>query len=366
MKPIPSPWKYRPRAGDWVKVRCKEDILRTLDKDGRLDGLPFMPEMLAYCGMKLRVDKRAHKTCDTVNDYKGRRMMNAVHLEDVRCNGEMHGGCEAGCLTFWKLDWLLPADDSQVGRTGETLASQPAVHCTEQDVLRAASASTAAEPGVEAKLRYFCQATQIPSATTPLSRWDIRQYWEDYRSGNVGILRILRGFIYFLYNSLVNSGLGIGLILRKLYDVFQFFWGGPPYPRNHGLIPVGQPTPTGKIDLVAGEWVSPKPYKTILSTCDKSNKNRGMVFDGEMVPYIPGKYQVLRRVNRIINEKTGQMMEMKNPCIILNSVTCQARYSSNRMFCPRAINLYWREIWLERTSPPEPDSTKASEPSKPM
>jgi hypothetical protein len=38
------------RAGDWVEVRSKEEILRTLDKSARLDGLPFMPQMFNYCG----------------------------------------------------------------------------------------------------------------------------------------------------------------------------------------------------------------------------------------------------------------------------------------------------------------------------
>ena len=32
-------------AGDWVEVLSKEEILRTLDKNGRLDKLPFK-----YCG----------------------------------------------------------------------------------------------------------------------------------------------------------------------------------------------------------------------------------------------------------------------------------------------------------------------------
>ena len=32
----------------------------------------------------------------------------------------------------------------------------------------------------------------------------------------------------------------------------------------------------------------------------------------------------VQRVTRIINEKTGQMQEMKTPCIILESVFCQS------------------------------------------
>ena len=50
------------RVGDWVEVRPKEEILATLDKDGRLDGLPLMPQMLKYCGQPFRVYKVAHKT----------------------------------------------------------------------------------------------------------------------------------------------------------------------------------------------------------------------------------------------------------------------------------------------------------------
>lgn len=42
---------------------------------------------------------------------------------------------------------------------------------------------------------------------------------------------------------------------------------------------------------------------------------------------------------------------MKNPCIILEGVVCQGRYSDCRMFCPREIFSYWREIWLERVDP---------------
>ena len=64
-------------AGDWVEVRSKDEILRTLDKQGRLDGMPFMPQMFQYCGKRFEVYKRAHKTCDTIAikwDYPGRSL----------------------------------------------------------------------------------------------------------------------------------------------------------------------------------------------------------------------------------------------------------------------------------------------------
>jgi hypothetical protein len=39
---------------------------------------------------------------------------------------------------------------------------------------------------------------------------------------------------------------------------------------------------------------------------------------------------------------------MKTPAIILEGAICRGRYSNHRMFCPRAIYSWWREIWLER------------------
>src|SRR3954447_20253873 len=94
------------RAGDWVEVRSKDEILKTLDSKGRLENMPFMPEMFAYCGKRLRVGKAAHKTCDTIDWTGGRRLTGSVHLEDIRCGGQAHDGCGAACLIFWKEAWL--------------------------------------------------------------------------------------------------------------------------------------------------------------------------------------------------------------------------------------------------------------------
>src|SRR5215510_15765373 len=80
-------------AGDWVEVRSKEEILRTLDESGRLEGMPFMPEMLDYCGKRFRVAKRAHKSCDTINPFSTRQLPNSVLLDNLRCSGLAHDGC---------------------------------------------------------------------------------------------------------------------------------------------------------------------------------------------------------------------------------------------------------------------------------
>src|SRR5260370_14772708 len=91
------------KAGEWVEVRSREEILATLDERGCLNGAPFMPEMLSCCNQKFRVFKRADKTCDPAHEpWSIRRVKDSVHLENVRCDGQQHGGCQAGCLIFWK------------------------------------------------------------------------------------------------------------------------------------------------------------------------------------------------------------------------------------------------------------------------
>src|SRR5262245_23505536 len=48
--------------GDMVEVRPLHEILATLDANGTLEKLPFMPEMTAFAGQQFRVTSRAFKT----------------------------------------------------------------------------------------------------------------------------------------------------------------------------------------------------------------------------------------------------------------------------------------------------------------
>ena len=358
--------KTKFRIGDWVEVRGKQEILQTLDANGALEGMPFMPEMLVFCGQRFQVYKIAHKTCDySVYPYRTRKLNRTVHLQ-TRCDGTAHDGCQAGCLLYWKVDWLKPIDanpdavlptavkiDSKMSN-----CSQPIGGCTEVDLWTHIK-SPAAESGTPT---YICQMTQTPFATMPLAWWDPRQYVEDYLSGNVTLARLLSGLIYWAYYSLSQAGIGLGRPMRWLYDQISPICGGSLFPRKPGVIPEGQPTPSGKLNLQPGELVRVKSHERILETVDTENRNRGMHWDAELVPYCGGTYKVLKRVSKIIGERTGKMQEMKSPCIILDSVVCQARYSSCRLFCPKAMYPYWREIWLERVEPVHLGEFEVSEP----
>ena len=87
----------------------------------------------------------------------------------------------------------------------------------------------------------------------------------------------------------------------------------------------GETTPTATLDLQPGELVRVKSHNEILSTLDSNNKNRGLFFDAELVPYCGGTYCVRARVSNFIDEKTGKMSSLRTPAIILENVWCQSR-----------------------------------------
>ena len=346
--------KAKLRIGDWVEVRSKQEILSTLDVEGQLDGMPFMPEMLAFCGQRFQVYKIAHKTCDYsgIYPFPVRRMVRTVHLQ-TRCDGSAHDGCEAGCLLYWKEVWLKPVKNDETIGNLAGLEQGPSESVLFDRVRR--------QPVDGKSTTYVCQMTQIPAASAPLAWWNFRQYIDDYLSGNVSLNRILTALVYWPYYSLSQAGVGLGPVMRWLYNLLCPLWGESLFPRTPGRIPDGQPTPLVKLNLQPGEKVRVKSHKEILDTVDVNNKNRGMSWDAELVPYCGGTYKVAKRITRQIDERSGKMLDMKNPCIALDGVVCQARYSPCRMFCPKSMYPYWREAWLERVEPEKAPALKAED-----
>lgn len=334
--------------GDIVEVRSREEILASLDENGELENLPFMPEMLRFCGRRMPVSRRADKTCDTIDNEGSMRMRNAVHFKDVRCDGSSHGGCQAECLLFWKERWLKKVDDATPDSNREAPRDQ-AGGCTEATLQRATNGYSSAEDGKK-RLRYFCQATELKRATVPLPWWDVRQYVRDVRTGNTSVAGLIKAGLFACYRELVHLGFGYNQLIR-IYDWFQDRIGGQRFPFRAGKAP--GTTPAAELGLKVGEYVRVRSHEEILETLNQNSRNRGLWFDAEMVPHCGKVYRVASRVDRIIHEKTGEMVHFKNPCIILENVYCVGRFTQKRLFCPRSIQSYWREIWLERTASEE-------------
>ena len=158
------------RPGELVEIRRPEEILASLDAEGKLDGLPFMPEMQSYCGQRFLVSHRADSTCAR---GQPRRIENTVHLQGLRCDGSAHYGCQAACLILWKEAWLRRAIESSDGNThcaassGQASLSHESVepHANDGSAAERARLSSAAE-GADKKLT--CQATELNSASCPI------------------------------------------------------------------------------------------------------------------------------------------------------------------------------------------------------
>ena len=79
-----------------------------------------------------------------------------------------------------------------------------------------------------------------------------------------------------------------------------------------------------------------------------------------MLPYCGGTYRVKRRVERLIDDRTGKMIRIPSDCLILDGVVCSGELSTGRWFCPRQIYPYWREAWLRRVDEPPPSQAETT------
>ncbi|MER6943925.1 hypothetical protein ABT294_07880 [Nonomuraea sp. NPDC000554] len=315
------------RVGDLVEVLSEAEILATLDDKGELDSLPFMPEMARFCGQRMTVHKVAHKVCDTIGHGRMRRMERAVHLTGARCDGQGHGGCQTACSLYFKEAWVRKVEP-------DTPHREPA---PDPRLLPLLEINSRKAPGPEGEERFSCQATELHrAAPSCLPLKDVGQYVADVRTGNTGVLVTLRGLFFAAFNRYQK-------ISRRLLPRWLWIRGGLSW----GWVPGGATgsTPTGTLDLQPGELVRIKPKAEILRTLNQDRLNRGLGFEEEMARHCGRTARVVARVERCLDERTGEMLRMKNPCIALEEVVCGGVYSVN---CPREFVPFWREIWLER------------------
>lgn len=331
------------KVGDLVEVRTPEEIRSTLDEHGELDGLPFMPEMLAWCGRRLTVHKVAHKSCDYIGYSGMRRMTDAVHLTASRCDGSAHGGCENRCSLYWKEQWLRRVDPGDPGPSSALASPLGPEH---RALLPLLVANAQKEPFEDGAPRWACQATEMQrAAPTPLPLKDLRQYRTDLTSGNAGIRDIVRAFAVAVFNRLQD--LSTRVLPRRLLFRDGLHWGF-----LRGGVTSGR-TPTEHLDLQPGDLVRIKSREEIMATLDRNLLNRGLGFEVEMSRFCGRTARVKARATRCLDERSGRMLVMSNPCIILEDIVCEGAYSAN---CPREYLIWWREIWLERVYPDAADA----------
>ena len=251
------------RPGEMVEVRSLPEILATLDERGCLDGLPFMPEMAAFCGHLVPVHRRIEKVWDYVHGTAMRQVRDAVLLQGQRCNGQSHGGCQAACQLIWKEAWLKRPYAPQSGFAPDLVPQLNIDACTQ--VL------------AEGKLRYICQMTEVlQRASSPLPLWSVGHYLRDLWSGNVRL-----GF------ALVAIGV-------RLFNSLQWLLHGSIWPV---LKPTDSETsPHQTLDLRPGQMVRVKSKHADGVRLNRHARNRGLDFGGELIFYCGGSYRVMQVV----------------------------------------------------------------------
>ncbi len=304
--PAPPPL---PSHGDRVVVRSAQEILATLDADGRLDAMPFMPEMIAYIGKEMQVARRIQRTC--VEGPGMRRLDDTVALEAARCDGARHDGCQRGCMIFWKAAWLRPVD--------QAVKVDP--------VAEAAALRRLATLPTRIGDTYSCQSTQLEAATHALPNLHLKQLISEVRDGD-----------------LRASGLG-QIILRAVANRVRTAVG----LAELGLI-IGRTAKAskGELGLKAGDWVRIKSQDEVRAALDPTSRNRGLSFEPEMTRYLGSVHRVSHVVERIIDEQKGKMVRLDRT-VVLDQVFCEGLCNKA---CPRKNPLFWREAWLERVEAP--------------
>jgi hypothetical protein len=328
--PTVTPGVLDLKVGELVEVRSADEILATLDGAGELEGLPFMPEMLIWCGQRLTVHKVAHKLCDFIGQTGLRRMEHAVHLTESRCDGSGHGGCENACSVYWKEQWLKRVD----AHTPVPRSPDPG----ERRLLPLLVANAQREPFEDGEPRYACQATEMQrAAPEPLPLKHVGQFRDDIVTGNATVGEVAKSVGVAVFNRYQG-------VSRRVLPPRLRLRGGLDWGFVEGQVTSGR-TPTERLDLQPGELVRIKSLEEIMATLDQNRLNRGMGFDAEMSRFCGRTARVKARANRCVDERSGRMLTMKNPCIILEDIVCEGAYMAN---CPRQYVCWWREIWLER------------------
>jgi hypothetical protein len=303
-----------PGVGDVVRIRSLEEISATLDANGCLDGLPFMPEMAKYCGTTGTV----FRYVDKIYDYGGRkdlrRMKDAVLVAGLRCDGSAHDGCQARCHLLWKSAWLTRSD----APAAATSVTHPELRLGPTFVKETAATDK----------RYICQFTELVRASSRMSPRDPRRDLRPLIGGNVTL-----------------AAFAVAMLTR-LFNLAQRLRGGIGFPAN-------QPSSTAvslrtDLNLQPGERVRVRDPERIFETLDRVGKNRGLWFDRDMLKHTKRHFKVLARVERIIDDANGRMRPMKTPCIVLDGVDASGEVLG---FCPQHDLVFWREAWLERSAP---------------
>jgi hypothetical protein len=93
------------QPGELVEVKSKNEILATIDPQGRNRGLSIDFEMIRHAGKRFRVLRRVDRiVLETTGTM--REIRNTVLLEKTECEGLCRRGCTRSSYPMWREAWL--------------------------------------------------------------------------------------------------------------------------------------------------------------------------------------------------------------------------------------------------------------------
>lgn len=100
------------------------------------------------------------------------------------------------------------------------------------------------------------------------------------------------------------------------------------------------------LGLQEGEWIQVRTAQEIQTTLNENNVFDGLVFLQGMWKHCGKKYQIFKRVERILDYKNSRMVKLKN-IVFLKGIYCQDD-PSELIDCDQTCFYYWKEAWLRR------------------
>ena len=279
VRPIRS---RRMKAGDVVALRTPSEILATLDESGATDGLPVLCQRCCNSSAERFVFRlRVERACDTLT-WGVRRLPDAVLLDDLRCDGHAHGGCQYGCRLYWKEAVV------EAGRCGWVARGRARIDTSYAALERLVGQNVERDASAAEERIFRCQATDWFGASEPIGWWNVRWFFNQSTCGDVGFWQFLRTMARIVLDA----------IGRRLHLI-------PPeeYLKRDPSIKPLDPQPVR--GLAPGTLVKIRSKEEIVRTLDTNNKNNGLLFDP------PSMLRNVARSLRSTERSSGSSMSVR-------------------------------------------------------
>ncbi len=274
-------------AGASVRVKPREDILKSLDLAGTLDGCLFTEQMQQYCGRTYRVS-RVVRSYFSEHKRRSMRPRAPVYLlESLFCDG--NGGhfprrCDHGCQLLWHEEWLEDAAATPTTQSVDRRGSVP---------LRDGNAT--------------CQLQFIDEVGRENS-WPVDKLQF--------CIRKLRWY---------KKRLLLGL---------------------HRPVGQGDASALSPLAIGIGDRVRVRSRDDIGRTLDRSRKTGGCTFQRGMFEHCGREFRVFKRVDYFFDEAKQSMRRCKG--IFLLEESCCDGSTAYLRPCDRNCFYFWHWKWLEK------------------